>query len=428
MEDNEDHGNNNLVMLDDHDNDNLLTTYSFYKTLIAVVGSLTVDLPRSRNPTLGAQKLIWDEYVNQFSNHPTFIKRHLRMSLESFFKLLGYFRTDLEGVPGKGGKAGPILPEISLFCALRWLAGGSYLDIFALTGISVASFYRVCYKVFILIDECPELALKLPTNAEQCVEVSDGFRSISYKEAITNCIGAVDGYLLRTITPIRKQAGNVKSFYSGHYQCPGMNIQAVCDHHSRFLFFCISGPGSMNDREAIKESGLLDDIRNLPEPYVIIADAAYEATEQVVPVFYGISRQDTECDNFNYFASQCRIRIEMAFGLMQMKWGILWRPMRVHLDNVKYIMHAISRLHNFTINERLLNDDPPDEVGTGINRLYHPTDADIEEYDDEATAARIAATKKHLKGMSIIRDNMVQRVKTLGISRPKSNQIRKDDD
>jgi DDE superfamily endonuclease len=67
-------------------------------------------------------------------------------------------------------------------------------------------------------------------------------------------------------------------------------------------------------------------------------------------MFYGLSKQDKDCDNFNYFASQCCIRIEMAFGLMQMKWGILWRPLKVNLGNIKYIMLAIARLHNFTIN------------------------------------------------------------------------------
>jgi hypothetical protein len=36
-------------------------------------------------------------------------------------------------------------------------------------------------------------------------------------------------------------------------------------------------------------------------------------------------------DNFNYFASQCCIQIEMAFGLMVNKWGILNRPLPMRL-------------------------------------------------------------------------------------------------
>jgi hypothetical protein len=43
-------------------------------------------------------------------------------------------------------RGGPIIPELCLFCTVRWLAGGSYLDIIDITGISVASFYRIVWK------------------------------------------------------------------------------------------------------------------------------------------------------------------------------------------------------------------------------------------------------------------------------------------
>jgi hypothetical protein len=58
-------------------------------------------------------------------------------------------------------------------------------------------------------------------------------------------------------------------------------------------------------------------------------------------------------DNFNFFASQLRIRIEMAFGLMVKKWGILARPLSIKMIKMKRLMVAIARLHNFCINERL---------------------------------------------------------------------------
>ena len=51
--------------------------------------------------------------------------------------------------------------------------------------------------------------------------------------------------------------------------------------------------------------------------------------------------------------SQCRIWIEMAFGIMKQKWGILNTPLRIKLSNVKRLMICLARLHNFTINERL---------------------------------------------------------------------------
>lgn len=123
------------------------------------------------------------------------------MSLPSFYKLVDLIRVGLEVDDLRSGKDGTILPEISVFCTIRWLAGGSYLDIFAITGVSIASFYRVCYKTLRLIIACDELMIKMPTTTEECRVLADGFRNLSYGEAITNCVGAEDGYLLRINTP-----------------------------------------------------------------------------------------------------------------------------------------------------------------------------------------------------------------------------------
>jgi hypothetical protein len=84
-------------------------------------------------------------------------------------------------------------------------------------------------------------------------------------------------------------------------------------------------------------------------------------------MFYGINCSDPQCNNFNYYASQCQIRIEMAFVLMQMKWGILWCPIRVKFNNIKWIVLAIVALYSFTIKEKLASGDKVKEVGTDSN-------------------------------------------------------------
>ena len=74
-----------------------------------------------------------------------------------------------------------------------------------------------------------------------------------------------------------------------------------------FLYFAISGPGSSNDRVAIHHKidgiSLHDRIHQLPGNYIIVADAAYQPTEHVVPIFYGTQRQNRDHDNFNFVAS-----------------------------------------------------------------------------------------------------------------------------
>jgi hypothetical protein len=46
---------------------------------------------------------------------------------------------------------------------------------------------------FLAIFRLPELQMKLPKTCEECELVAFGFCSISYKEAIPNCVGILDG-------------------------------------------------------------------------------------------------------------------------------------------------------------------------------------------------------------------------------------------
>jgi hypothetical protein len=116
-------------------------------------------------------------------------------------------------------------------------------------------------------------------------------------------------------------------------------------------------------------------------------------------MFYGVIKDNKICDSFYYNASQCRIQIEMAFGFMHMKWGIIWRPLRVKLNNLKYIVLAIAWLHNFTIYKQLLNNEQMEEAGTaGANRVYNPTMADDIVVDDnnQTEVARQKTLKRYI--------------------------------
>jgi hypothetical protein len=132
-----------------HDSRMITRFVSYVQLFIASVQYFVVPLLRDfvydhdRNPLVFDQRLNWEEYKNRWSRHVMF-QRHLRMKPESFEKLLVYIRNELEADEHMASlRGGIIIPEICLFCTLRWLAGGSYLDIYARTGISKPSFYRV---------------------------------------------------------------------------------------------------------------------------------------------------------------------------------------------------------------------------------------------------------------------------------------------
>ena len=267
--------------------------------------------------------------------------------------------------------------------------------------------------------EAPELKIKFLQTVDECLTAAAGFKSISCHEAVDTCVCAVDGYHLQIRVPRKNEASNVKSFYSGHYSTYGVNVQGACDHHSRFLFLGVAGPGVMGDREALFQCPLGDMIENLPGLFCAIGDCAYMPTEHLVPIFGGAQAKVTANSNFNFYASQCRIRIEMAFGLMTQKWGILKKPVTCKLNNIWRVVVCIAKLHNFAINMRLAKELSP---------CPSRTDRVFSVYEEGLRA--IAAVQELNQSIcneypqwSRNRERLVSRVASKSLQRPQANRV-----
>lgn len=386
-------------------------------TIVILFGIIANANNQRRSPSNFEQRLMWDRIVETHGSRATF-HRHMRMRRESFGKLLSYIRDDLEVSHLQASRrGGAILPQLRLYCTIRWLAGGSYSDIYMYVGISKSSFFRIIWQTIDAIVNCPEMKMKFPQSAEECVRAAAEFATISRGGAITNCVGVCDGYLLEIRAPSRDVVGNVRSYFSGHYQRYGVNIQAVSDHLSRFIYFAVAGPGVMGDNIAIQEIDLFDLIHNLPIPFCVIGDAAYQPTEHLVSMYYGANKRTKKYDNFNFYASQLRIRVEMAFGLMTKKWGILWRPVIVDIQKIKYLAIAIACIHNFCINERVLDPEAGHPDPAIEARIFGRTQC-IEDIALAAAAAEIEAGGEHeFNGWSANREQMVQTIENLGLER-----------
>ncbi|EGZ28757.1 hypothetical protein PHYSODRAFT_309513 [Phytophthora sojae] len=187
-----------------------------------------------------------------------------------------------------------------LQCALSWLAGGSYHHIRVITGVSIATFYRVVYRVMFAINDADELAPRFPRKQDEMKSAARGFQDRSNHGVITNCIGVVDGWLCPIRVPHRDECGRVISFFSGHYQKYGLNVQACADSLSRFT---VNSPGGMNDVYAFQCWRLSKVLQEVEGEYFVIGDNANL-----------VDRPDR--DSYNFHISQLRIRIEMAFGLL----------------------------------------------------------------------------------------------------------------
>lgn len=364
------------------------------------------------------RKLDWDGFCQR---DPEFVKRTLRMPLQSFNKLVNLLHDTLKKNETQGSRRGGALPpHLRVFACIRWLAGGSYLDICNILGISKALFYSITKEVINAIIMCNDYEINnifFPKSEADCEEAAADFSSISKNGAMNVIVGAVDGYLLKCIAPSSKEVGNVRSYYSGNYKCHGVNVQAACDAHTRFTFIGVMGPGVMSDRDAIQQGRLHSMIEELPLGYAVIGDAAYEPTDRLVALFGWDAAKVPRNDNFNFYGSQCRIRIEMAFGVMQQKWGVLQRPWRGRISQLRKLVVAIARLHNYTINERLTSSTrkPPSESNEEMARARSYNMPTIINDDEEEKL-------KSLEGQSYVRACLVDRVEQMYLKRPRMHQ------
>lgn len=397
------------------DDEDLLLVAQILTMLLTMNILVLFLLPSNRDPSLFQQRLDWEKFIETHGKRRDF-KRHLRMSRKSFDLLLSYIQKDLEANEAMASlRGGVIIPEIRLYCTLRWLAGGSYSDIYLFMGISRPSFYRVTWQTIRAINKCEELKIRVPKTQEECAKAADGFKSISFQGCIDNCVYVVDGYHLQMTTPSKKEAKNVRSYFSGHYQTYGVNIQAACDHLCRFVFLAVAAPGVTGDRDAVVECNLFELIESLPGLFTAIGDCAYKPTEHMAPIYHGRDRTRPKYDAFNFYASQLRIRIEMAFGLMVKKWGILSRPISIKLKNVKYLITAIAQLHNFCINER---------VKEGETVACNARDVELNIYDRalREEAAAIEAISDEFPGWSLNRERMADKINAMHLTRPAGNR------
>ena len=98
---------------------------------------------RQRRPRWIHKQLNWAEHVRKL-HHKRAFDRTYRMSFDAFDKLLDFLRDDLMTMTATqhGGyhDTDAVQPELIMAIGIRWLAGGSYVDIRHVYGCNVAFF------------------------------------------------------------------------------------------------------------------------------------------------------------------------------------------------------------------------------------------------------------------------------------------------
>jgi len=76
------------------------------------------------------------------------------VDLALFNKVLAKIRPFIESKNQNMARGSPaVTPELKLSMALRWLAGGSYLDIYQMHGVSLPEFNKALWETLEAIDQ-----------------------------------------------------------------------------------------------------------------------------------------------------------------------------------------------------------------------------------------------------------------------------------
>jgi hypothetical protein len=376
--------------------------------------------------TLNRVRLDWVQHVRKCMHEKSFSRKY-RMSHKAFCKLVQILDPCLHRNSRNATRGQFIIPQIVVAIGIRYLAGEPYTALNDIANISTTSVYRLRNRFIAALLKVDAMKIKIPDSAEEWEAVRRGFENISCDKLFRGCVGAIDGFFAPIQQPRVEDAnGNPMSFMSGHYGMFGLNCQAVCDARERFLFFGVVAPGKTNDVIAFEYcSHLKEVIANLPYGLFLVGDAAYTCTERMLTPMTGSQRLDPVNDAYNFYLSQVRIRIEMAFARLVTKWRILRAPLLGSLATISRTLMACAIMHNYVIEVDGHNDHlslKNDSVGNDFEFIvtnaprgmtYLPT---MPDFDEESFLGGSPLVTSHTVQASIL-----QVIDQLCIRRPRAN-------
>jgi len=262
-----------------------------------------------------------------------------------------------------------MFPITRLSTTIRWLAGGSYLDISMAHHLPASTTFRYIKET---IDDLNSiLSIKFPHgNDIELSSISDGFTRDG-RSPIHGCCGALDGLAIKIRKPAVGEVDNALAFYNrkGFF---ALNCQAVCDSSYRFTFVSCVAAGSTHDSTAFELSSLSRFLKSPASSSLngkwIACDEAYAGGDHLVVPWSGRNLSQSK-DCFNYWLSSARIFIEQCFGMLVARWGVLWRPLRVPVDRMGNIVILCCKLHNYIINEGIINIYQPTHLDERCHRF-----------------------------------------------------------
>ena len=278
-------------------------------------GRLSQMRTRARN-TVRPRRMHWETFRAERLKEPKDFRRYLRVSPDLFDRMVNGITPDAgtlnrqrraaQNSAGRaahhdvdGPRGGFVEYPLRVAMTLRYLAGGSYLDLCHLFGVHKATFYRLVWATLEQLDQyLPDMTLEHDVNnLERCRALAGGFNHRMGSKHMAGCIGALDGMALKIETPTTSE-----NFHK--YFCRklfhAVSVQAVCDADRRFTYLDMSQAGSTHDSTAWNAARTLDGSDRMglrmaksevmragcrivaPHGFFLVADDAYRCCHTVV--------------------------------------------------------------------------------------------------------------------------------------------------
>jgi hypothetical protein len=268
--------------------------------------------------------------------------------------------TKRKGLGAIDSSGGPLSGEVRVAIFLRILSGASYLDLMVIFEVT----HDPIFRSFKLVCNWIRGTFKFPLVNALRNEDTEYFDNISSTFShvgascgnYSGCIGAIDGIAMR----IKRPTLSNKLRDPGAYYCRkgfySLNCQAICDCDKRILWISSKHIGSTHDAAAFHETKLYRLLQQKKEylkkhGFFIAGDSAYCMDSFLLTPYSTPGPRSAE-DAYNFYHSNCRIRIECTFGEIVMRFGIFWRTLNFDLSFNGDIIEAAALLHNYIVDQR----------------------------------------------------------------------------
>ena len=255
----------------------------------------------------------------------------------------------------KNSSGSVISSRTRLAVTLRWLAGGSHIDLCFAWGVSKSAFYSTLGVLWPTIEAINDILEDIGFPIDNLFELEEMRKGFNTKNngIMDGLVMVIGGLIVRTRAPYKCEVNDPKSY--AHRKCGfGILVMAGCDVHAKFRSVTAKNTGSTNDNVAWDASALADALSkgNLPPRYFIGGDEAFSCSEYLLSPWHGRGIGKWK-DSFNYWLSHSRQTIERAFGMLTMRWGIYWRKFRFSYDRWSLVIELTMKLHNLCVDRGL---------------------------------------------------------------------------